>query len=142
MVPFIFWKPKAWLENQVGVVTEKNSAWVTVVFFLIGAYGGFVQAGVGIFLLMGIVYAGQVNLVKGNAIKVFIILCFTMFALAVFLVNGYVDWRIGLTLAAGNAAGAMVASRLAVKRGEAFIRWVLLLAILMGASKLLGFAFV
>ena len=142
MVPFVFWKPRTWLENRIGVVTEKNSVSVVVVFFLIGAYGGFIQAGVGIFLLMGIVYAGQVNLVKGNAIKVFIVLCFTVFALVVFLVNGYVDWRIGLTLAAGNAGGAMVASRLAVKRGEAFVRWVLLLAILMGASKLLGFSFV
>jgi uncharacterized membrane protein YfcA len=105
-------------------------------------YGGFVQAGVGIFLLMGLVYAGQFDLIRGNAVKVFIVLCFTVFALGVFLINGYVNWRIGLTLAAGNAMGAMVASRLAVKRGEQFIRWVLLLAILMGASKLLGVAFV
>lgn len=142
MLPFVFWKPKTWLESKVGDATERSMASVVIIFFLIGAYGGFVQAGVGIFLLMGIVFAGQVDLVRGNAIKVFIVLCFTVFALAVFLINGYVDWRIGLTLAAGNAAGAMVASRLAVKRGEAFVRWVLLLAILMGASKLLGFAFV
>ena len=142
MLPFVFWKPKTWLENKVGDATERSLVSVVIIFFLIGAYGGFIQAGVGIFLLMGIVFAGQVDLVRGNAIKVFIVLCFTVFALAVFLINGYVDWRIGLTLAAGNAAGAMVASRLAVKRGEAFVRWVLLLAILMGASKLLGFAFV
>ena len=142
MLPFIFWSPKKWLNDRLGAKTKKHSFSVAIIFFAIGAYGGFIQAGVGIFLLMGLVYAGQYDLIKGNAVKVFIVLCFTVFALGVFLINGYVDWKIGLTLAVGNAMGAMVASRLAVKRGEQFVRWVLLLAILMGASKLLGVAFV
>ena len=142
MVPMILWKPGAWLEKQAISAKRTNSLPVMVTFFLIGVYGGFVQAGVGIFLLMGLVYAGQYDLIKGNAIKVFIILCFTVFALGIFLINGYVDWRIGLTLAVGNGLGAMVASRLAVKRGEKFVRWVLLLAIVVAATKLLGIAFV
>ena len=87
------------------------------------------------------VYAGQYDLIKGNAIKVFVALCFTVVALGVFLINGYVDWKIGLTLAIGSGLGAMVASRLAVRRGEKFVRWVLLIAIIMGATKLLGVAF-
>jgi uncharacterized membrane protein YfcA len=142
MVPVIMWKPGAWLKKQAVSVDRTNSLPVMVIFFLIGVYGGFVQAGVGIFLLIGLVYAGQFDLVKGNAIKVFIVLCFTIFALGVFLVNGYVDWKIGLTLAVGNGLGAMVASRLAVKRGEKFVKLVLLIAILIGATKLLGIAFV
>ena len=141
LLPFVFWNPKSWLNYRINLVTKRYSFSVASMFFVIGMYGGFVQAGVGIFLLMGLVYAGQFDLIKGNAVKVFIVLCFTVFALGVFLINGHVDWRIGLTLAAGNAMGAMVASRLAVKRGEQFIRWVLLVAILMGASKLLGVAF-
>lgn len=142
LLPFVFWNPKSWLNDRINLITKRYSFSVASIFFVIGMYGGFVQAGVGIFLLMGLVYAGQFDLIRGNAVKVFIVLCFTVFALGVFLINGYVNWRIGLTLAAGNAMGAMVASRLAVKRGEQFIRWVLLLAILMGASKLLGVAFV
>jgi hypothetical protein len=142
MVPVIMWKPGAWLEKKTKSADRTNSWPVMLIFFLIGVYGGFVQAGVGIFLLIGLVYAGQFDLVKGNAIKVFIVLCFTIFALGVFVVNGYVDWKIGLTLAIGNGLGAMVASRLAVKRGEKFVRLVLLIAILIGATKLLGIAFV
>ena len=142
MIPVIMWKPGAWLEKQAESTDRTNSWPVMLIFFLIGMYGGFVQAGVGIFLLIGLVYAGQFDLVKGNAIKVFVVLCFTIFALGVFLVNGYVDWKIGLTLAIGNGLGAMVASRLAVKRGEKFVKLVLLIAILIGATKLLGIAFV
>ena len=142
MIPVIMWKPGAWLEKQAESTDRTNSWPVMLIFFLIGMYGGFVQAGVGIFLLIGLVYAGQFDLVKGNAIKVFVVLCFTIFALGVFLVNGYVDWKIGLTLAIGNGLGAMVASRLAVKRGEKFVKLVLLVAILIGATKLLGIAFV
>ena len=142
MIPVIMWKPGAWLEKQAESTDRTNSWPVMLIFFLIGMYGGFVQAGVGIFLLIGLVYAGQFDLVKGNAIKVFVVLCCTIFALGVFLVNGYVDWKIGLTLAIGNGLGAMVASRLAVKRGEKFVKLVLLIAILIGATKLLGIAFV
>ena len=142
MLPMILWKPSAWLKKQTIGAKKINSMPIQATFFLIGVYGGFVQAGVGIFLLMGLVYAGQYNLVKGNAIKVFVVLCFTVFALGVFLINGYVDWKIGLTLAIGNGLGAMVASRLAVKRGEKFVRWVLLIVIVMSATKLLGVTFV
>jgi len=142
MIPVIMWKPGAWLEKQTESADRTKSLPVMGIFFVIGVYGGFVQAGVGIFLLIGLVYAGQFDLVKGNAIKVFIVLCFTVFALGVFVANGYVDWKIGLTLAVGNGLGAMVASRLAVKRGEKFVKLVLLIAILIGAIKLLGIAFV
>ena len=43
MLPFVFWKPKTWLENKVGDASERSLVSVVIIFFLIGAYGGFVQ---------------------------------------------------------------------------------------------------
>jgi uncharacterized membrane protein YfcA len=109
-----------------------------LIFFAIGVYGGFIQAGVGIFLLAGLVLGAGYDLVKANAVKVLIVLCFTVSALAVFLINRQVVWSTGLILAVGNMLGAWVASRMAVERGAAFVRWVLIAVVAVSGAKLLG----
>jgi uncharacterized membrane protein YfcA len=111
---------------------------VVILFFAIGVYGGFIQAGVGIFLLAGLVLSVGYDLVRGNAVKVLIVLCLTAAALVVFVINGQVAWAIGLILGIGNMLGAWVAARLAVERGAAFVRWVLIAVVAVSGAKLLG----
>ncbi len=115
--------------------------WVQyTIFFFIGVYGGFIQAGVGFFLLTGLVFCCSLDLVKANGIKVLIILLYTPIALAMFIINGLLTWKyalLGLLLAAGNMAGAYVGVNVAVKKGSKFLRMMLLAAILIAAVKLL-----
>lgn len=134
----ILLKPNAWVKEQAGLVKAKPTPWQFVIFFLIGLYGGFIQAGVGFFLLAGLVLGAGFDLVKANALKVFIVLIYTGFALAIFIWSDMIDWQAGLVLAAGNMAGAWVAARVAVKMGAKFIRYILLVIILVSATKLLG----
>ncbi|MBD3298512.1 MAG: TSUP family transporter, partial [candidate division Zixibacteria bacterium] len=107
-------------------------------FFLIGIYGGFIQAGVGIFLLAGLVLSAGYDVVRANAVKLLIVLVFTPFALAVFLFNDQVNWTVGLVLAIGNMLGAFVATRMAVKRGAGFVRILLILVVIVSAVEFLG----
>jgi hypothetical protein len=114
-----------------------------IIFFFIGIYGGFIQAGVGLFLLAGLVLGAGVDLVRANALKVFIVLLYTPFALAIFFMNDQVNWKVGLILALGNMLGAFVASRFAVSWGAKFVRYILLAVVLISALKLLGvFSFI
>jgi hypothetical protein len=118
---------------------EKPLTWkIYVIFFLIGIYGGFIHMGVGYFLLAGIVGAAGFDLVKANAIKVFIVLAYTPFTLLVFLWYNQIDWTIGLILSIGNVVGALVASRLAVKKGVNFVKWVIVVIILITAADMFG----
>jgi len=114
--------------------------WVVagVAFFLAGVFGGFIQAGVGFLLISILVGIVGLDLVKTNAHKVFIVAAFTLVALAIFVINGKVDWVLGLILAAGNAAGAWVGSRFAVTKGEKWIQAFLVLAVVAMAVKLSG----
>jgi uncharacterized protein len=109
---------------------------VYLALFGVGFYGGFLQAGVG-FLLM-IVLRGllSLDLVRVNMYKVFIVLLYTVPALVVFVVAGRVDWTIGLVLAAGNATGAVIATRASVRGGERVIRPVIAAALLLMAVRL------
>ena len=138
MLAVILIRPKRWLEGRNDISESKPSWLRIIVFFGIGLYGGFIQAGVGIFLLSGLVLGAGYNLVRANAAKNLIVLCFTVFALAVFIYNDQVDWKIGLILAIGNMLGAWVAAKMAVKRGAGFVRWILIAVIIISALMLLG----
>jgi uncharacterized protein len=105
-------------------------------FFAIGVYGGFIQAGVGIFLLAGLVLGTGYTLVGANAVKNLIVLVFTAAALAVFVVNDQVRWGLGFALAAGQALGAWVAARLAIARGAKFVHWTLIAIVALSAVAL------
>lgn len=137
MLIVILVRPRRWLQGRE--TRESGPAgWLQMlIFFGIGIYGGFIQAGVGIFLLAGLVLGSGFDLVRANAVKVLIILCFTAFALVVFLLNDQVRWEIGLILAFGNMAGAWVAVKTAVKRGAEFVRWFLVAVVLVAAVVLL-----
>ena len=138
MLFVILARPKRWLEGTQTAFEGIPSVVQIIIFFFIGVYGGFIQAGVGIFLLAGLVLSGGYNLVYANAIKPLIVVVFTIFALIVFIANGQVDWVIGFMLAIGNAFGGWLAARMAVDRGAVFVRYVLIAVVVVSALRLLG----
>lgn len=131
--------PQRWLRGRGGSVRARPTLGELGLFFLIGIYGGFIQAGVGIFLLAGLVLGAGFDLVRANAIKVLIILVFTVPALAVFLLNQQVNWGIGLILSVGNMIGAWAATRFAARPSAAlWIHRLLIAIVLVSSAELLG----
>jgi uncharacterized membrane protein YfcA len=137
MFLLIVFKPGRWLHSHEGQPPLKLFIQV-IIFFLIGLYGGFIQAGVGFFLLAGLVLGAGFELVKANALKVFIVFLYTPFALAVFIWNHDVNYLLGFILAIGNMTGAFLGARVAVKWGAGAVRVFLLVALFFASLKLLG----
>jgi uncharacterized membrane protein YfcA len=109
----------------------------TLVFFVIGLYGGGFQAGVGLMIIVALSRAG-VDIVVANNIKVIVTFVFTAFALPVFIIHGDVDWAPALVLATGLALGGFVGAHVTVAGGERVVRPVLVVAVLIFAGRLLG----
>ena len=107
-----------------------------VVFFFIGIYGGFIQAGVGMLIITALRLLTGMDLVRTNAIKVFVIFFYTVVALGIFIINGKVNWYLGPTLAVGNACGAWLGSHWAVEKGDKWIKVVLIVAVVAFAIRL------
>ena len=105
-------------------------------FFLIGAYGGFIQAGIG-FILLAATSAAGFNLIRGNALKVTVVLAFTPLALVLFAWNGKVDWAMGFALAAGNFLGGLAGVHLQILKGHKWVRGVVTVVIVIFALRLL-----
>ncbi len=139
MFLLIIFDPNSWVKDRKDQPPLKR--WLQyLIFFMIGIYGGFIQAGVGFFLLTGLVLGCGFELLKANGIKVLIILLYTPVALAIFIYSDLLTWKYvmyGLLLAVGNMAGAYIGVNVAVKRGSHFLRYMLLVAILIAALKLL-----
>lgn len=133
-------KPNRWINSH-----EEHPPipyWLQVIiFFFVGVYGGFIQAGVGFFLLTSLVLASGYELLKANALKLFVILLYTPLAIVIFFIHGDVNLWMGLVLAVGNMTGAWIGTRMAVKRGAKFIRYFVLVAIIVAATKLILDAF-
>lgn len=138
MIVTIFYKPQRWLKGKAELQQKPVGIWQMILFFLVGIYGGFLHMGVGYALLAGIVLGAGYDLVKANAIKVLIILIWSPATLVVFFIYNQVNLWYGLVLAIGNAAGALIASRLAVKKGANFVRWVIVVIILLTAAEIFG----
>ncbi len=116
---------------------QSSSPWLYVSLLGIGFYGGFIQVGVGFLLMAALFHLLGAGLVRVNMHKVFIVLIYTIPALAIFVFSGNVNWPLGLSLAAGNSLGAWWAARLSVKKGDRFIRYALMAAMVIIALKLL-----
>ncbi len=117
-------------------LSPRRWAFILGLFFIIGIYGGFVQAGVGFFILSAILLAGY-DLVRGNAVKIFVVLIFTVFALGVFLAKGLVHWEAGLALAVGTTLGGQLGAFASVKKGNPFIQKMVTFLIIVFALRLL-----
>jgi len=134
----VLWNPTHRLkERQVSMTTGR---WVaaTVALFCVGLYGGFIQSGVGFLFIATLVTITGLDLVRTNSHKVFIVGIYTVFSLAVFALNGKINWGLGLILAVGNGLGGWLGSHLAVSKGEKWVRAVLVVTVVAMALRLSG----
>lgn len=109
---------------------------LTIAFFGLGFYSGFLQAGIGFFLIACLVQLGGLDLVRTNAVKISVVLLLQLGALAVFQRAGVVDWPRGLSLAAGSMIGAWISAHAQMRHGVVWIRRFLIVTVLLFAIRL------
>lgn len=96
---------------------------------VVGFYDGFFGPGTGSFLILGFVVLIGFEFVTASAYAK-VINCLANFsALIVFVSEGHFMLDIGLLLAAMNIAGNIVGSRMAMRKGNGFVRKVFLLVV-------------
>jgi len=139
MVLVVLWtviNPYKPSQNDNEKISTKQYATGSVVFFLIGIYGGFIQAGVGFIIMAALTNINGFSLVKTNSIKVFVVLIYTSAALLVFILEDQINWLFGITLAIGNASGGWFASRWSVDKGDRWIKRILIVTVIAFSIRL------
>jgi uncharacterized membrane protein YfcA len=108
----------------------------TIGFFLLGIYGGFIQAGIGFLVIALLTQLHHYELAKTNYIKVFAAIIYTAVAVISFALADKILWREGLMLAVGHALGAWFGSRWSVGAGDVWIKRILVTAVVILAVRL------
>ncbi len=135
----ILFDPKKWLRVQSEVKPGRPSIVTLLIFFVIGIYGGFIQAGVGVFILTAMVLGTGYTLIHANAIKLMVVLALTLVALIVFMLSPLeINWGIGAVMAVGQSIGAWLAAKFAVSNPNANI-WVRRLLIVVVVYSIIRF---
>ena len=136
VVLFMVFKPKISLQDLTERLEGKYRLLAILAFFFIGIYGGFIQAGVGIFILLALTSINRMSLVNSNAVKALVVFIYTIGALAVFAFDNQINYVYGFVLAIGNASGGWIASRWSVKKGDGIIKIFLIIMVIAMAFKL------
>jgi len=127
--------PKAELVEHAKNHKWKN--WLSwPVMFAVGFYGGFIQAGVGFVIMSVLLHLYNMDLIKINMHKVFIVMVFTVPAVIMFIWTDNVDWFAAIALSIGMMFGTWFAVRMALKKGEKLVRIMLGVSLLIIAVKL------
>jgi len=138
MLVLMLIRPERWIAGKPGAVDRSLTLPRFLIFFAIGVYGGFLQAGVGIFLLVALVLEIGYDVIRANAVKVAVTLASALVSLVIFSANLKVNWAVGLVLAAGSMTGAWLATRFASDKGTRWVRWFVIVVVVISAAQLLG----
>jgi uncharacterized membrane protein YfcA len=138
MAVLILFKSDKWLGEHIMASLGKPKWWHLALMFVLGVYAGFIQLGVGVFILITLVMGIGFDTRHANAIKVAIILVVNLAATVVFQGNNQINWTLGLIVATGSMLGAWVAARYAVQWNPKWIYRLLILVVILTAMDLLG----
>lgn len=138
MLFVILIKPKRWLKPQSLNEANNKKPLNLLIMFTIGVYGGFIQAGMGIFLLAGLVLGVGYNLTYANAVKLIIVVIYALPVLLIFIYHNQVNWFYGILTAIGQGTGAVIGAKFATQYKDAEV-WVYRLLVLVILAAIIYF---
>ena len=115
--------------GEEGESESPSSNWraVAVAFqFLVGVYGGYFGAGIGILMLAALGLLGFSDIHRMNALKNLLALGINGIAAVYFIASGAVIWSDVLVMVLAAIAGGYAGSQLAYKLGRRFVRFVVI----------------
>jgi uncharacterized membrane protein YfcA len=120
---------------------EARSHWLSWVMFfqlLVGVYGGYFGAGIGILMLAALSVMGHTDIHQMNGIKNVLAVAVNAVASAYFIVSGLVVWQDALVMAVGAVLGGVGGAGIARRLGRTAVRrMVVVIGFAMAVSLML-----
>src|SRR5665811_2328275 len=112
-----------------GGIPEHGAAWVWVLVFLTGIYGGYFGAAQGV-LLMAVLGGGlEETMQRNNATKNVLAGLANGVAAVLFIVVAHVDWRVVALIAVGSAIGGQIGAKVGRRLSPTVLRVVIVLVL-------------
>jgi uncharacterized membrane protein YfcA len=105
---------------------RRTVAGVVAFQFLVGVYGGYFGAGIGILMLSSLALMGLTDIHVMNGLKNYLAGCINGISVLVFVFEGVVDWRLAAVMAPSAIVGAYAGSRVAQRLDRRVVRGIVI----------------
>lgn len=116
-------------EDHFHIAPEKLPYWAAGIGAILGFYNGFIGPGTGSLLVFGFVSVIGYSFLSSSAISKIVNVVADASSLVFFLMHKYVLFHLTIPMMVCNVGGSYLGSRMAVLRGNAFIRQVFLVVV-------------
>lgn len=144
LVVLIFVAIYTYSKKKFGQHTVKNYSAKTKILYailisaLIGFYDGFIGPGSGSFLILAFIMLMGIDFLHASANAKMVNLATNAGSIILFILKGSIIWSVALPMAASNALGGLMGAKLAINKGNQFIRIFFLIVII---ATLIRFAY-
>lgn len=101
-----------------------------IISLLIGFYDGFIGPGAGSFFILAFIALLHFDFLHASAHAKVVNLATNLGSVTLFIIQGKIIWIIALPMAAANALGGFIGAKLAIAKGNRFIRLFFLIVII------------
>lgn len=116
-------------EGEISAVKQLQTG--VFISLIIGFYDGFIGPGAGSFLILAFIAFLGFDFLHASAHAKLVNLATNLGSVTLFIVKGTIIWSIALPMAAANMLGGFAGAKLAIARGNKFIR-VFFLVVIVG----------
>jgi uncharacterized membrane protein YfcA len=96
-----------------------------------GFYDGFIGPGAGSFLVMAFISLLGMDFLRAGAHAKVINLCTNLGSILLFVLKGSILWSVAIPMSVSNGLGGFLGAKMALAKGNQFIRKLFLLVILL-----------
>jgi uncharacterized membrane protein YfcA len=101
-------------------------SWTILFQFVVGLYGGYFGAGIGILMLAALSIMGHTDIHQMNGVKNVLAICINGIAAAYFVLSGLVLWQEAIVMAIGAIAGGIAGAGVARRLGRKAVRRIVI----------------
>jgi len=129
LLAYTLWNKQLGQHHEPRFSSRKQAFFMAGIGGVIGFYDGFFGPGTGSFLVFLLVKLLGFDFLQASAHSKVMNLFSNLAAVVLLASQGHVWWEVGITLALANVAGSLLGSRMALRHGTGFVRWLFMLVV-------------
>jgi uncharacterized membrane protein YfcA len=127
---YSFTKKKFGQQKKEGISDKHQIIYAILISLIIGFYDGFIGPGAGSFLVLAYISFLGFDFLQASAHAKLINLATNLGSILIFFFKGHILWQVALPMAFCNAMGGILGARLAISKGNQFIRLFFILVVM------------
>ena len=135
--------PLMFIKRDIGVQHNKakglKMALGLGIYFLVQVFTGFFGGGTGPIIFYVLMIFFGLTIIEASATQMIPVLVLYISSLAIFALNGIIDFGVGIILFLGMATGGYIGAHIALKKGDKWVKGLFAVMVIVLCAKLLFF---